>query len=219
MSIEQTITDAIAEAIQPDKIKAIIEPQIEKMLADALGQLFRYRGPASLAVEAAIKDQMHIDPARLNFTSYNAMMLAVMKNYMEVKANAAIAKLSEEELGRIFRDPPAEITVTELIEQWMGQHDADPEQDDRDPFYEFSRRSDQLTGESFSLKLKRPDFSHDTIEIHCNREKILSVTVKEWDGKTIKTPSPSLEFSLGRYNLERDICKMYAAGTRVIDDE
>ncbi|WP_417834717.1 hypothetical protein [Thalassospira xiamenensis] len=215
MSIEQTIADAVSEAMRPEKIKAIIEPQIERMMSDSLNDLFRHGGVVRKSVDQAIREQIEINPDRISLKGYNKMMLAAIKKSIDATQDNALAEMVSKQLSEIFKDPPKEITTSELVNRWVDQYeDRDPE-DDFDDYFSIREVGGEDVRSYFVLTLKDKNIGED-ISIQVSDHRIIHVKVREWGGKFRQTSDPS--FAIGIYNVEREIFQMYASETKVTNN-
>jgi hypothetical protein len=208
--LESAIVAAFTKMAETGAIQAIIEKKIEKTVDEILGDALRSYSDFGKNLSEVIKGAMNVDLRQLGLVGYNDIVLKIVKakldHSMEVFGKAQIEKYLEE----LLKCPPAEIKLSELVEQLKEAH-SDDERYECTCIVEW--------GKSDGWGRVYLDKNGDKRKYDC--EHSLSFTKEgEIYSFSIEGRDPSKKIFCGPfYGFERTLFQMYAAKTRLIVDE
>lgn len=130
--INEVVKAKLNEIQQNGVIEKLIGDNVEKAVSKAVEEAFGSYGAITKAISAAIKDGFQLDSSQLDFGSYNAVMLAAIKQKaFSAFSNDARSKFMQD-IERVLEPAPASISVhdfvTRIAEIWRDQDDEDYDQ-------------------------------------------------------------------------------------------
>lgn len=209
--LEKAVTDACRSFVEGGKLSAMVESHVGKMLDEILRDALRSYGDIGKQISEAVKKSLAIDTGQLGLSSYNATVLAIVKQRLD----AAVHKVGTEKLAAdmdalLGTNAPAEIKLSELIcefKKWA----ADETSDDRCTIIVDEQR--------YGSRWLNLDPSRGKEKYQCRFSILMpddgNALVSRIDGAD---PSKSLMLGV-LYGFAKRLFQIYAAGTRVIVDE
>lgn len=119
MNLNSALLQAVDNVITSGKIEATINAAVEKAVLDAVQSELRTYSDFGKAVSEAVKAAVKID--RLSLPEYNAILLDALSRHVDATMRAAAADSIKNLASNLLRTPPAEIKLSELVEQYK-QH-------------------------------------------------------------------------------------------------
>jgi hypothetical protein len=116
--LSQAIADATAKLIASGKVEAMVEKNLEKLVADIAQEQLRSYSDFGKKIAAAFAESIDFEISRLNLPSYNAVIVDILKR----KFDAIIDQRARDDMSalvdELLKEPPAEIKLSELVEQY-----------------------------------------------------------------------------------------------------
>jgi len=115
--LEDAMVAAFRKMAKAGTIQEIIEKQISKTVEEILSNALKSYSDFGRNMEKVVKESMNVDLKGLGLSGYNDIILKIIKtkidNGMETFGKAQI----EKDLEELLKAPPAEIKLSELVEQ------------------------------------------------------------------------------------------------------
>lgn len=216
----QDLTNAVAAVldriIKSDTIEKAIESQLTKTIQREVESALSSYSDFGKQLDTAIKGALQVDFSGLGLPGYNDMILKIVRAQVDANVNSLLAKQVEEQLTELLAPPPAEIKLSELVEQFK--------QAQRD------KRSYSCSCDSEQITLIVEETSHGSRFIYLDADAhqgkydcAIRFLVSDHDNQihALKVDGRDMEKQLfvgSLYNFERSLFQLYAAGTKLIVD-
>lgn len=116
MDFSKVLHDAVGAVIASGKIEATINAAVEKAVLDAVQSELRTYSDFGKAVSEAVNAAVKVD--RLSLPEYNAILLDALSHHVDATMRAAAADSIKNLASDLLRTPPAEIKLSELVEEY-----------------------------------------------------------------------------------------------------
>lgn len=208
--LETAITAAFTKMAETGAIQKIIEQKIEKTVEDILGDLLRSYSDFGKGLKETIQNSLNVDLRELGLAGYNDIILKIVKTKLDASMEVFGKEQIEKDLEELLKSPPAEIKLSELVEQLKEGHE------DEDHY--------QCT----CIVAWSDTDGYGRVYLHEDGEKSKSQCSYELafakNGRiysfSIEGRDPSKKIFCGPfYGFERTLFQMYTAKTRLIIDE
>jgi hypothetical protein len=214
--LQQAVANAFANVVAAGTIEKAIEEKLSKTITSIIDDELRSYSDFGKSLHEHVKASMAVDFSNLGLPGYNDLILKIVRRQVEAQVNATIAAQIEPQLTELLSPAPAEITLTQLIAEFIK---------DRSDYHGCSCDSpDQITlivegSESVDgyhhIYLDEEEGKSKyscAIQIATNKEsEVYSLKIDDRDPKKALFVGPL-------YNFERRVFQMYAAGTKLIVD-
>lgn len=219
--LQQAVSNAFANVVAAGTIEKVIEEKLTSTITSIISEELRSYSDFGKALGEQVKAAMQVDFSNLGLPGYNDLILKIIRAQVEHQTSQSIAAHVEEQMKELLAPAPAEIKLSELIEEFIKEED--------DRFGCSCDKPDQITliihdgtdgGRYSSLKNyhhiyfdKEPgkDKYECDFQIDINEGRVYSVRLDKRD--------PNKSIFIGPiYGFARRIYQLYAANTRLILD-
>jgi hypothetical protein len=203
------------------KLEASVQERMDKLLTDALDDMFRSYGDLGKILKEKVKDELKVDLEQVDFTVYREHLIRTTQQRVEALWDAQVQQAVDSSLGELLKEPPKELKLSELVELMKADR---MEYEDEWP-----------EACSFELKRDRPDTTCNFAMVYLDPEEGKSdydcdfrVHLKQdkdqagWEPIALHLPDHKLK--KGRFignlrGFERALFQLHAAGTVLLLDE
>jgi hypothetical protein len=204
--MEQAVATAFANVVASGAIEQAIEKQIGETINSAIKDHLRSYSDFGKAISEQVQQAIGVRLERLDLPSYNDLILKIVRAQIEGAMHGETAKQIEANLAELLKQAPAEITIDQLIEQFIEAHKEDRE------------------GQGFTLRIER---EYGSTTIYLDKEERtpkydcdfrISVD-KEGEVYHLAFGRHDVDKKLfvGRlYGFERTIFQLYAAKSKLV---
>lgn len=116
MDLNAIATAAVANLLESGKIEKAIGAAIEKTVLDQIEQQLRSYSDFGKAVGEALKESLAFK--HLTLPEYNAILLDTFRQHVDAHMHATAAKSMKDLATDMLQSPPAEIKLSELVEEY-----------------------------------------------------------------------------------------------------
>jgi len=216
LNIEETIAAAIAVAMAPERLQAVIEKQVAEVTDRAIKDAFSTYGDFSKTVASAVKSLVPHELSMDGAANWNhAIGQHIAQRLMAVN-DQRIAQALNPILDQLLATPPAELKVSELVQkaiEYWGEEYGDSRHGQ--PTIIVERRDTGITSGYWGLALDKEGGKSEyscAIRIQVSDQgHVYSLKVNEREIKTTKFAGPF-------YNFEAYLFQLYTGGTKLILD-
>jgi hypothetical protein len=209
IDIEQTIADAVAAAIAPERIGEIIKTNVQKTVDEAVNQAFRYHGEFSKAMMKAVEETTPHEMTLDKQADWNHFITAAINQRLTAYNEQRLTEVIMPTLDKLLEKPPESIKLSEIVlaavAHWREYADA------IDPKLEVSR-SNVGTSTVYShitISKKNRSYLSKDIQIACNdKGEVYSVKFDDSDVSKIKFAGPF-------FSIEQKLFNLYACRTKI----
>lgn len=208
--LETAIVAAFTKMAETGAIEKIVAEKIAKTVDSILDDALRSYSDFGKQLKETINASLHVDMKGLSLTGYNDIILKIIKAKLDNSIEIVGAARIEKELEELLAAPPAEIKLSELVEQLKnGRTGGD--------WYQCTCIVDWGSNDGWGRIYLDED--GDKSKRDCDHElaftkdgEIYSISI---DGR-----DPSKKLFIGPfYSFERSLFQMYVAKTKLIVDE
>lgn len=211
----QQLQDAVVAAFQKMAAEGKIDEMIEKHLAETIDRIIcdilRNYSDFGKALQKKIETDLNIDLSKLSFDGYNDVVLKILSRKLNHIADETIKKQMTDFLGKLLQEPPAEIRLSTLMEDFMECH----EEEARDQGWD-----------SPSLHVESSDsrFIHVYIDKVPDKDKYecaYSMMIFDGNISNVKIEGKDVAKTMfigPLYDFDKLIFQLYAAKTNIIVD-
>jgi hypothetical protein len=129
-SVETPSTDiallanqALQAATAPERVKEIIDKQINETVASAIRDATRSYSRFAKDLEKKIEDALSIN--NLDLPSYNAMVCAMVQNQVEAVTSELIEGRLKSDVAEMLKVAPQTIKLSHIVEEMRKSHEED----------------------------------------------------------------------------------------------
>lgn len=196
-----------------------VEKAVEKCVCEAVSSQFGYGGAAGKAINEAVKSSINIDLSNLGLPGYNETVFKIIERVItQAKIEPAQKELTAM-LEKLFEAPPAEIKLSDLIEDFYNHLNEDFSDKDGDRPTIIVDVSERYHWEKEDVKPYWHlylDGREDTEKYSC---KYSIAFTGEGQAHSIKIGDQALEKNLflgNFYRFEKSLFQIYTHKTKVI---
>lgn len=204
--LKAAVATAFANVVASGAIEQAIEKQLTDTISSAIRDHLREYSDFGKAIKLKVQQAACANLEELNLPSYNDLILQVIRRQMDGAMQSDAAKQLEENMAQLLVSPPAEVTLEQLLDDFINQHKEDK------------------AGEEFTLLFKRQygstwiylDEDGGKSEYQCayriavdSEGKVYALTL---DGKDVQKTLFMGPF----YRFERTLFQLYAAKSKLI---
>lgn len=212
----QQITDAMITAMDKMITEGVIEKmlteQLEKTIVGALESAFKTYSPFGKALSAHIESALQVDFQHLHLERYHDFILKFIQGQLAANLTATAEKHLGERLSELLQPPPAEITLSSVVAQFIEYVSVDHRRDD--------------DSEEIALFVEHTNygFSHIYMDVKSDERQHgcrYQLDVKDGHVYSVKIDgdTPHNQIFLGPlYSFERTLFGLYMAKTKLIFD-
>lgn len=214
MDFRDAVITALDKHIAAGHVVKCIEDKladtIKRVVDDALSQYSAF----GKQLESAVKESLALN-GQLDLPSYNDAILKIVRRQVEGAANDAIQRQVADSLTKLLEPPPAEITLSKLVEEYIEQ--VKGHADDYGESGEISLIVDKSdSGYGFSVELDEEGGKRKygcQLRLNCNK-------AGEIYGIRINNVDLEKQLFVGTiWGFERSLFQMHAAKTRLVLDK
>jgi hypothetical protein len=212
-SIFEIVRSAVVGHLASEKGQGLIRGHVEKLVEASVADAFRF-GETGEAIDKAVKEALAVPESggKLCLASYGHTILKVLEVQVANLANESIQKQVVGRTKNLLEPPPAEITLSKLVEEFIEQvkHDTDDHEgeitlhvrgSDTSGFWHIELDSEANTSRG-----------RCEIDIGVYRDEIYHLRFKDEDVEKMMFVGPLFGF-------ERSVFQMRAGKTKIIRDE
>jgi hypothetical protein len=213
LNIENTIANALAVALSPERLQAVIEKQVAEVTDRTIKDVFSSYGDFSKAVATAVKSLVPHEISMDGAANWNHAIGQHIARRLAAVNDQRIAQAINPMLDKLLETPPTELKVSELVQKAIefwgdnygesrnGSPTITVERKDRNGYW--GLYMDKESGKS--------NYSCEVILGVSSDGNVYSLKVNERDIKTIKFAGPF-------YRFEAYLFQLYTGGTKLILD-
>lgn len=217
--INALVNASLSEMAESGRLAQVITKHVEKSIEDSIKDAVSWNSEFQKTIKEAIKTAINVDFSGVGITSYNDMIVKVIKSQLDQHMQEAIARDVSENLKSLLSPAPSEYKLSHLVDEFKKWIVDSYQQEDTEItlIIESPYRDDILGGyreiylDKDSGTNKRDCKICITIDVNKNN-KIVSMAIDEKDYKK--------QLFIGRiYGFERMLFQFYTSGTSLILDE
>lgn len=211
--IQNVVNAAMLKMVESGAIEKKIEDALEGAINSAINEQFSRYGSVQKMIEKSFEEGFKFDSSSIDFDSYNAVILAGVKQKINDSFKADSSSLLMTELDKMLKEAPDEIDIHEFInticEFWRDDYEAYYDWADYANVEILNKETSSSLGESLSIKLS---IDNDLRSYSSSKERDLHLYVRK--GKIrISHNNAFNPTCLSAW--EGYIFKLYAAGTTI----
>jgi hypothetical protein len=216
----QDLQNAIAASFDKIASAGKIEEMIEKQLTETIGGIIkdslRSYSDFGKALEEKVKAAVNVDLRNLELPGYNDVILKIIERQVAGQLEGSIAKNVEKQISELLAPPPAEIKLSELLNEFIKSKSQDAAClcYGRERISLHIERSDAVAGYVGIYFDEKDGVSKYSCNIQLNVTddgSVFGIKINEHDPKKTLFVGPLFGF-------ERRLFQLYAAGTKLIVD-
>jgi hypothetical protein len=123
------VNEAMGEMISDGTVENIIKKKLGKTVEDIIEDQLRSYSDFGKALKDKIHDELKVDLKDVTFTEYNKTILNLIEGILNNAVTGEAKKKFTEDLEELFKAPPTEIKLSEVIKMYIEEQD---EEFDRD---------------------------------------------------------------------------------------
>jgi len=204
--MKQAVAAAFANVVASGAIEQAIEKQIGETINSAIKDHLRSYSDFGKAISEQVQQAIGVRLDRLDLPSYNDLILKIVRAQIEGAMHGEAAKQIEANLTELLKQAPAEITIDQLIEQFIEAYKEDREGQD------FTLRIDREYGSTTICLAKEERASKYDCDFRITADKDGEIYHLAFGRHDVDK-----QLFVGRfYGFERTIFQLYAAKSKLI---
>lgn len=210
--LQNAVSTAFANIVASGAIEKAIQEQLGKTVDSLIKEQLREYGDFGKALKEHVAKAMQVNFADLDLPSYNHFILSVIRKQADAALAGDIAKKLEADMAKLLQDAPAEITLEQLIEDFRDEFKEKYGEPRYGNFTLYVRESEGVSGYwhiAMDPDERASEYSCKFRLAVAGDGRVYSMQIGDMDVKK------SL-FTLHLSGFERQLFRMYAAGTKVI---
>lgn len=212
--LESAVVAAFGTMAASGALQKVIEDEIAETVSKCVGNVLGGYSDFAKELEATIKTALHVDMKDLGLVGYNDIVLKIIKRKLEDSINLVGRQRIEKELNELLVNPPAEIKLSVLVDQFKESIDREM----------YEQRITCIVDTSDSTGLC-PGYAHIYMDkesgkgkYSCNIQLDVTPTGEVFGMKISGTDVKNSLFIGPNFGFERSLFQLYAAGTKIIID-
>jgi len=214
--MESAVVAAFTTMAESGALQKIIEEKVAKTVSDCVGNVLSSYSDFGKALSEHVKGALNVDFKELGLVGYNEIVLKIIKTKLTDSINTVGKQRIEKELSELLVDPPAEIKLSALVDQFKERLDRE------------DRRSSRITCivDTSDLTGLCPGYAHvfidkksGTSKYSCQIQIDVTPTGEVYGLKIGGQDIKNTLFLGPHFGFERSLFQMYAAGTKIIVDD
>jgi hypothetical protein len=213
--MEIAVTAAFTTMAASGALQKVIEENVTKAVSECVKNTLGSYSDFSKALNEHVKTALNVDFRELGLTRYNEIVLKIIKAKLADSINTVGVQRLEKEMGELLVNPPAEIKLSALVEQFKRNLDRYDRRDGR-------ITCDVNTADSTGIC---PGYAHIYMDKESGKSRYsceiqIDVTPagKVFGLKIGGTDIKNTLFVGPHFGFERSLFQLYAAGTKIIVD-
>ncbi len=183
-SFEQRIADCINQKLTDGTVERLVEEKLEKGVADAIEELFSYRGKAKELLVSKFDEVMVPAIEKHDFNQYLVKLDSILT---EIVNNTSVAdnKVILENFQRLMKNPVEDFSVvpiSKIYEEWQDYVAKNIDTSNLEINYDDTPSYCGATTNMEVEKAERKWFSHDTeeyiVRFTCDEDKDMNCEIK-----------------------------------------
>lgn len=208
--LKSAVTAAFERIAASGVIEQTIEKKLTETIVEAVNSHLRSYSDFGQAIQKHVQQAIGVDLERADLPSYNDFVLKVIRKQLDAAMVGPAAKQIEEDMAKLLAKAPTEITLQELVDDFIKAYKEDRE------------------GEAFTLHIEHesygfkyvcldvdPDKGRYSCDFRIGIDKQGHVYSLQLGAKDV---SKTL-FVGPIYGFERDVFQLYAAKTKIVIPE
>ena len=204
--MEQAVGKAFANVVASGAIEQAIEKQIAETISSAIKEHLRSYSDFGKAISEQVQRAVGVRLERLDLPSYNDLILKIVRAQIDGAMHGEAAKQIESSLGELLKQAPAEITIDELIEQFVEAYKEDREGQG------FTLRIDREYGSTYIALDKEEGTAKYSCDFRIGVDKDGSVYHLAFSGGDVDKKMFVVRF----HGFERTIFQLYTAKSKLV---
>jgi len=126
--LEKAVIDAFNKMAAEGAIEKIVTERVTKTVESILDDALKSYSDFGKQLKEVVTKSLHVDMQSLNLTGYNDIILKIIKAKLDNSIEIVGAERIKKELEDLLATPPAEIKLSQLVEQLKkGNYDSNNE--------------------------------------------------------------------------------------------
>lgn len=211
--LNELVQNKLNEMAESGAIEKLVSDQVEKLVANALSDTFRSYSPLSKKLEEAFKTGLDVDFGKIDYTSYNQIMLTAVQGHIDKYFGKQMRKDLDEQIETLLSVPPKEISLADLADSIVKLvRDNLDEEDDYLSSISFEVE-ERTYGNSLIVKLDTNGSEKEICHLYLGSDPVATIRINHRHKQSFNpTLSRGLEESVNAY-----IFKLYAAKTVITE--
>lgn len=210
IDIEQTIADAVAAAIAPERMGEVIKKNVQDVVDRAIGQAFSTYGGFAKTVNEAVGQLVPHDLKLDKQADWNHVVLHAIGERLAAYNDQRLKEAIAPTLDKLFETPPESVNLSEIVRDavlhWREYGQAE------NPTLQVNRDTGSLSGYVDIRISKGNSYSSRDVYIAMNAKgEVYSLKVDDSDIQKTKYAGPF-------FNFEQKLFQLYACKTKLIID-
>ena len=222
INLESTVSAALESALNPDRVRDIIETAVKKTVDHAIDQAFRPYGEFGKTVEKAIATLMPHSLDMEGVSGFNDLILKVIAKRVQEVGDERIEQALLPTLNKLLAPAPAELKLSDLVQTMLDEWGDHYRRDGSEKPTIIVERSDSIVSASgyhhIYLDPKDQSSSYGSSKYACRVQIDITgqgdVYSLKVDGKDIKEQL----FAGPMYDFDRYVFHLYTGKTKIIVD-
>jgi len=213
--IETAVTAAFTTMAASGALQKVIEENVVRAVSECVKNTLGSYSDFSKALNEHVKAALNVDFRELGLTGYNEIVLKIIKTKLADSINSVGVQRLEKEMGELLVDPPAEIKLSDLVEQFKESLDRYDQRDNR-------ITCDVNTAGSTGIC---PGYAHIYMDKEsgksrhgCGIQIDVTPTGEVFGLKISGTDIKNTLFVGPHFGFERSLFQLYAGGTKILVD-
>lgn len=116
--MQKAVEAAFARIVADGAIEKAIEKQLQETISNIVSSHLREYGDFGKALKDQLGKALHVDLSRTDLPGYGDFILKIVRGQVDNHLMGEAAKKIEANLAALLADPPAEITIDKLVEDF-----------------------------------------------------------------------------------------------------
>lgn len=125
--LKQAVAAAFDKIVASGVIEQTIEKKLTETIVDAIGSHLRSYSDFGQAIQKQVQQAIGVDLERADLPSYNDFVLKVIRKQLDSAMADTAAKQLEENMAKLLVKAPAEITLQQLVDDFIEAFKEDRE--------------------------------------------------------------------------------------------
>lgn len=206
--LEEAIVNSFRKMRENGTIEKIIEAKLEKTVSEIFDEVLRSYSDFGKKLKETVETTLKVDFSQLGFDGYNDIVLKIIQRKMDSAIGLVVRAKLEEGLDDLFKTPPTEIKLSELVNQMKGD-----EFDEREECTCIVKHRDRGYGRVYLDECPNKNYDECKYEIAFDdKGTVYQISIDGYKQKEKLFVGPFFGF-------ERTLFQLYAAKTKLIVDE
>jgi hypothetical protein len=123
LDLQTLFATAMEEAPAPEKVKPLIQAQVEKLIEETIKTSMRSWGEVGKSIEVAVQEAMKVQ--NLSLPSYGSMVSAMVAQQIEERASELVAGRLKKDIEELLNLTPKKIRLSEIAAEMLEGNSCD----------------------------------------------------------------------------------------------